>query len=163
MEVTPSRRRWSTALIRFALPALLLATLLFAPAGCRRNEPPPRSACDDLVITEDGLTREVYGPCAGEILAAMDALRPELEGAVDGDEEAERRARRAYRKVRKLIKSAGGKDLLQEWRDRRLTDLNSQLYKAYTNYWACTISPSESELREAAQHHDAARRIYDSL
>ncbi|MDP3936985.1 MAG: hypothetical protein Q8R92_02480, partial [Deltaproteobacteria bacterium] len=95
--------------LEYAIPGLLLAMALLALTACGRGEVKYKSACEGLEYTEDGLSREAYLPCAGEILAAMDALRPEIEAAINGDDEARKRARRAYRYLRKLLTMAGGK------------------------------------------------------
>ncbi len=166
--LSPECRRWSSELSRFpidryAIAGLLLAMALLALTACGRGEVKQKSACEGLEYTEDGIAREAYLPCAGEILAAMDALRPEIEAAIDGDDEARKRARRAYRYLRNLLKMAGGRNLMEEWRDRRLTDLNLAIYSAYTNYWATTIKPDPLAFQNAEQHHEDARRIYEGL
>ena len=133
-------------------------------SGCGGPSLVNKSACDTLVYKESGLTREEFLPCAGEILALMDELKPLAVEAIDeGDRESRKTARRAYRKLRKLIKKAGGKNLLEEWRDHRLTDLNEALWNAYTHYWAVTRSPNDVDFQDAERNHDEARRLYDSM
>ena len=121
-------------------------------------------ACDTLVYKEIGLAREAYLPCAGEILALMDELKPLAVTAIEeGDRESRKTARRAYRKLRKLVKKAGGKKMMEEWQDHRLNDLSQAIWKAYTYYWAVTRSPNDVDFQDAERNHDEARRLYDSL
>lgn len=135
-----------------------------ALSGCGSPRLINKSACDTLVQKESGLTREEYLPCAGEIIALMDKLKPlAVEAIAEGDRESRKTARRAYRKLRKLVKKAGGKNLLKEWQDHKLSDLNQAIWKAYTHYWAVTRSPNDVDFQDAEWNHDEARRIYDSL
>jgi len=133
-------------------------------SGCGGPSLINKSACDTLVYKEFGFTREEYLPCAGEILALMDELKPlAVEAIKEGDRESRKTARRAYRKLRKLVKKAGGKKMMEEWRDHRLNDLSMAIWEAYTHYWSVTRSPNDVDFQDAERHHDEARRLYDSL
>ena len=126
--VTPVR-----ALLRFAAMALLpVAT------GCTAFAGPP-SACDGLVYEQSGLTRKQYLPCAGEMIAKLDVLDGQVDSMLDGEEASRAEALASVRDLRKLLDKAGGQDLLERWDDRSLTNLNVDIWNAFTSHEACMM------------------------
>jgi len=59
-------------------PALLLSVILLLSCGGPLGKKGP---CDGLVYKEYGLSRTEYLPCAGEMIATMDRMRPEIKAS----------------------------------------------------------------------------------
>ena len=139
---------------------LLMFILSLAIAGCT---PPRKTECDGLVYKAEGLTRAEYLPCAGAMIRVLDRLRPDLEATVQGDKAADSKARDEYQELRTLIRSAGGRNLIEQWRDEELTRLNVRIWNAYTSYGAVVLLPNATDLRGAEASHDEAKSIYGGL
>ncbi len=75
-----------------------------------------------------------YLPCAGEMIAALDALAPQATAALGGDAQARSDGQSTLRRVHGLMRAAGGRKLLDRWSDRPLTDLNLHISNAVTKY-----------------------------
>lgn len=135
---------------------------VFLIAACP-GENGTTSACDDLEYSSVGLTREEYIPCVGEIMMVMDELRAQLEESFAGEKEAHSRARRTYRKLKVLIKKAGGRNLVEGWEDSHLNELNINLMNAYSSYGAAILARTRSDFENARRSHDEARMNYDVL
>jgi hypothetical protein len=101
------------------------------------------TACDGLVYKESGLTRAEYLPCAGEMVAILDRLAPQIDAMLSGDEKALAEARVSVRELRSLLKKAGGRDLLERWDDRALTSLNLDIWNAFNHHEACMMVASQ--------------------
>src|SRR5947199_8579047 len=84
-----------------------------------------KTACDGLVYKEFGLTRAEYLPCAGEMIAKLDRLGPEVDAMLSGNNNARGEARETLRDLERLFKKAGGRRNMSfvEWRDSGLTSL----------------------------------------
>ena len=155
-------------------------TLCFVPlivAACA-SDVPSDSGCLNLVYKEQGLTRSEYLPCAGEIVAALDELERQSEAAHGGDRQARSEGRATLARVKALMRAAGGRNLLERWQDRALTDLNLKINNAVTHYEAFYMSrileepnqfaaqtreAAQVELRAAVRRHEEARGYYRRL
>lgn len=122
-----------------------------------------KTSCDGLVYKAEGLTRAEYLPCAGEMIGALDRLRPDLEAVVQGDKGARSKARNEYDNFRSLLRSAGGRNLVERWADEDLNRLNLRIWNASTSYDAVLLYPNPTDLRAAEDSHDEAKNIYNSL
>ena len=98
------------------------------------------SACERLPpYDKSGLGRWQYLPCAGEMMATLDRLAPQIESMLSGKESAKYDARDSVRELRGLLKTAGGRKLLERWNDRALMDLNVDIWNTYTHHEACLM------------------------
>src|SRR6267154_2899547 len=64
---------------------MLLSIPLSVACGVVAGEKTP---CDGLVYKKFGLTRAEYLPCAGEMLATLERLRPQVDAMLAGDKQA---------------------------------------------------------------------------
>lgn len=157
--------------------ALTLCLLPVIAAACR-SDVPSESRCRNLVYTDQGLSRLEYLPCAGEIVGALDELGQQSEAASRGDRQARSDGRATLGRVNALMKAAGGRNLLERWQDRRLTDLNLRISNAVARYEAFYMvrileEPNQfaaqsrqaaaAELGAAMRNYDEARRHYRRL
>ena len=164
-----SQRSWH-ALTLCLLPLFL--PLVFAACA---SDVPSDSGCRNLVYKEQGLSRAAYLPCAGEIVAAMDELGRQSEAAYRGDRQARSDGRATLARVNALMKAAGGRNLLERWQDRALTNLNVTISNAVTHYEAFymvriveepnqfaaqTRAAAQAELSAAVRRHQEARSYY---
>ena len=137
-------------------------------------------ACDGLVYKDSGLTRAEYLPCAGEMIATLDWLAPQIENMLTGDENARTAAQSTVRELRGLMKKAGWRDMLERWDDRALTSLNSDIWNAFNHHEACMMvagqlfsrgpvadekmrEPARSECRAYRSSYQDASRAYRRL
>jgi len=98
------------------------------------------SACEGLPsYDKSGLTRKQYLPCAGEMVATLDRLAPQIESMLKGDESARSEARASVRELRGLLKQAGGMKLLERWNDGALMDLNVDIWNTTTHLDTCML------------------------
>ena len=104
-----------------------------------------KAPCDGLVYKEFGLTREEYLPCAGEMIATLDRLNPQIDAMLSGDKGARGEALTTLHQLERLMKKAGGRNMDSDWDDRGLTSLNRKILNAYGPYWACLTYGSLGE------------------
>lgn len=136
------------------------------------------SACRDLVYTDAGVSRKDYLPCAGEMVAALDELAPQTQAALRGDQKARSDGQVTLRRLQALMHAAGGRKLLERWKDTTLTDLNLDISNAVTKYQAfymirivdppqpyaaTTREAAEAELTGATRRYEEARSLYRRL
>ena len=155
--------------------ALCLTSVFAAACG---SDVPSDSRCRNLVYTEQGLSRAEYLPCAGEIVAALDELQTQSRAAMKGDSQARSDGRKTLGRINALTKIAGGRNLLERWSDRALTDLNLKISNAMTHYEAFYMvrvleepdqfaaqsrQAAAAELDGAVRNTDEARRFYGRL
>jgi len=134
--------------------------------------------CDGLVYKEYGLDREEYVPCAGEMVATMDRMRPLLEAALAGDRAARSEAQGLLRDLSELMEKAGGRNTLERWQDTSLNDLNLHIWNAYNHYQTFLMLPIlspnapgsndvrgalEDEYRNGNRSHDSAKYMYEGM
>ena len=162
-------RAWRHALTLCLIPLV---------AGACSSDLPAESRCRNLVYKEEGLTRAEYLPCAEEIVTALDELGRQSEAAARGDREARSAGRATLRRVNALMTAAGGRNLLERWEDRRLTDLNLKISNAVTHFDAFYMvrileepdqfaaqsrQAAEAELSSALRNYNEARSHYRRL
>ena len=136
---------------------LVALSLLVGCSGAGSNP------CGHLVYKEGGLTREEYLPCAGQMLAAMDAIDEARAKVQKGDVGARFKMAGEYQRLSGMIRSAGGRNLLERWDDESLTRLNVSLWNAYTHYQAIMLIPNDADADAATRNKDEARSLYDEL
>ena len=120
-----------------------------------------RTACDNLVYKEEGLTRTEFLPCAAEMIVTMDKLDAHMDAVLKGNKRAEARAQ--YDELAELIKKAGGRNLVERWQDESLTRLNVRIWNAYTSYKGALFYPNDVDANAARRSKEEARAIYESL
>ena len=138
------------------------------------------SACDGLVYEKSGATRKQYLPCAGEMIATLDRLAPQIESMLKGDERARSDARASVQELRGLLRKAGGRKLMERWNDRALTNLNVDIWNTATHHDACMMvagqlfgraplgdekmrEPARSECKAYRSSYQEARSAYRRL
>lgn len=115
---------------------------------------------------------------AGEMIAALDELDPQSRAALKGDQQKRTEGRATLRRLMALMKAAAGRQLLDRWQDRALTDLNLDIHNAVTHYHTFLTMPIKQEphmfaakTREAAaaelsggtRNYQSARSLYRTL
>ena len=157
---------------------LLIAGVSFAAAPACTEVVADSSACRKLEYKNGGVERAQYLPCAAEMVAALDDLDRQTKAALDGDGQARSEGRATLRRVTALMAAAGGRQLLERWPDRHLTDLNVDISNAVSRYEAFYLvrildesSPFAKESRAAAaaeyqggnRRYEEARRLLRRL
>ncbi len=140
------------------LSVLFLSFILILLIACSGNR---RTACDNLVYKEEGLTRTEFLPCAAEMIVTMDKLDAHMDAVLKGNKRAEARAQ--YDELAELIKKAGGRNLVERWQDESLTRLNVRIWNAYTSYQGALLYPNDVDANAARRSKEEARAIYESL
>jgi hypothetical protein len=150
-----------------ALPPIFLFSLL---AGC--GNATEKSACDGLADRSLGITREEYRPCAGEIMAVLDTLGPQVEAVLEGDTAALPQARASSRRLASLVRRTGiesdytsmrpGTEV-ERWPENDLRAFNSYMYDAYFNYRTFLVDRTRERFDEGRKHHERASSLYRSL
>lgn len=155
--------------LRAAAGAALLPVLLLGQA-CVRAEATP---CDAFANRKLGVTGAEYRACAGEILAALDALEPPLRAVVQkrASRDESEAARRAYERLRLLIRRTGierdfmgdSGTIAMKWPERAVREFNSAAFHASAQYGSALGYPNEDNFGQGLQAHDDARRSYDAI
>ena len=154
---------------------LIFASALLGGCGSGLGR---KSACDGLVYKEYGLSRKEYLPCAGEMVATMDRMRPHLEATLAGDRAAPAKAQGLLQELWGLMKKAGGRNMLEQWQDTSLTSMNIDIWNAYNHYHTFLMIPAitrnapaaadvrgalEGELRNGSRAHQQAKNLYEGM
>jgi hypothetical protein len=125
------------------------------------------SACRNLEYKDGSVARAQYVPCAAEMIAVLDDLDRQTKAALDGDQQARSDGQASLRRVKSLMSAAGGRQLLERWDDRLLTDFNLDISNAVTKYQAFYMVrildessqfAKESRAAAAAEYAGATRR-----
>jgi hypothetical protein len=168
-KVAPPRRRWS------CIGCLCLSALVASACGAAVAE---TSACKNLNYADGGVARKDYLPCAGEMIAVLDELDAQSKSALRGDQKARLEGEATLGKLQALMQAAGGRNLLERWKDKALTDLNVDIHNAATKYGAFymirisdpphpyaakTREAAEAELTGATRRYEEARSLYRQL
>ena len=163
-------RRSSVLVVSICLAAALSSACAEAVADS--------SACRNLVYTDAGVSRKDYLPCAGEMIGALDELATQSKAALRGDQKARQDGEATLGRLKSLMTTAGGRKLLERWKDQALTDLNVDISNAATKYEAFymvrILEPShpysaksreaaEAELTGATRRYEEARALYRRL
>ena len=155
---------------------LTLAVTCLGTASACTDVVADSSACRSLTYVNGGVARAQYLPCAAEMIAALDDLERQTKAALDGDAQARSDGQVSLRRVRALMSAAGGRQLLERWEDRALTDLNVDISNAVTKYEAFymirvsdgqfakeTRAAADAEYQGASRRYEEARRLFRRL
>lgn len=160
-----------------ALTAALACASIAAGAACTQVVA-ESSACRKLEYKNGSVPRTQYLPCAGEMMAALDDLDRQTRAALGGDRQARSEGQATLSQVRALMSAAGGRQLLERWDDRVLTDLNVDISNAVTGYQAFYMirilddsnqfaetsrTAARTEFDKANRRYEEARRLYQRL
>lgn len=133
------------------------------------------SKCRNLAYKNGSVAREQYLPCAAEMIAALDDLDRQSKAALDGDQQARSEGQASLRRVMALMSAAGGRQLLERWDDRALTDLNVDINNAVSKYQAFYMvrilddssqfakesrAAAAAEFAGATRRYDEAKRLF---
>ncbi len=143
-----------------ALSALFPSFIAIVLTACSDSR---RTACDNLVYKEEGLTRTEFLPCAAEMISTMDKLDVHMDAILKGDKGARAEAREQYNELGVLLKKAGGRNLLERWQDESLNRLNLRIWNAYTSYQGALLIPNDVDANAAKRSKEEAKGIYESL
>ena len=157
----------------FARRRVLLSLLILPLAACARGEA-ARSACDGFADRKLGVSGREYRPCAGEILAALDAVRPPLRAVVNGKATDDERAaaKSEYRQLRALISKTGIESdyrsmqpgtVITKWPDNSVSGFNNAAFNAMVQYMAVLAHPNADNFAQGVRAHDDARRYYAGI
>ena len=162
---------WRCALVvRRSILVALAAACLASAAACAEVVA-DSSACRKLEYKNGSVERSQYLPCASEMIAALDDLDRQTKAALDGDAQARANGQATLRKVMALMSAAGGRQLLERWDDRQLTDLNVDISNAVTHYQAFYMVrildessqfAKESRAAATAEYQGATRRYEEA-
>ncbi|HET7695822.1 MAG TPA: hypothetical protein VFK57_08955 [Vicinamibacterales bacterium] len=150
----------SAAALRRTFLGIALASLA-AAAACAEVVA-DNSACRNLEYKDGSVERAKYLPCAAEMIATLEDLDRQSKAALDGDAQARAQGQAALRRLRGLVSAAGGRQLLERWPDRPLTDLNLDISNALTKYEAFyMLGPVDASSRFARESRAAATAEYE--
>jgi hypothetical protein len=152
-------------------PRLAILAFLCLGWGCGTSEP---TACDSFADRKLGITGAEYRDCAGEILAALDALEPPLRVIVSERAKDEERhaAREAYRKLRRLLRATGLEadyrsmrpgTVTMKWPQGPVSAFNHAAFDATVQYMAVLSHPNADNFGQGVRAHEHARRYYREM
>ena len=96
------------------------------------------------------------------MVAILEQLDSQVPAALKGDRQARNLVQAQTQELRALMNAAGGRKLLERWRDSALTDFNMAVNNAITHYEAFCLVPYAAQAPQAARNEaDAARRRGD--
>jgi hypothetical protein len=150
---------------------LAILLLLLVTDACATTGP---TACDGFGDRKLAISSAEYRACAGEILAALDAIEPPLRGIVsDNANDQERAAARdAYEKLRTRIRRTGIEDDYRsmrpgteiiKWPNGPVSAFNSAAFTASVQYGAVLAYPNPDNFGQGVRAHEDARRYYRGI
>ena len=157
---------------------MVLAGVCVAAASACTQVVADSSACRNLEYKDGGVERSKYLPCAGEMIAALDDLDRQTRAALEGDAQARSDGQATLHRVTALMSAAGGRQLLERWPDRALTDLNVDIHNAVTKYDAFYMvrilddssrfaresrAAATAEYQGASRRYEEAKRLFNRL
>ena len=145
----------------------LIALVLIA-CGCGQAQPTVCEGFDDRKLA---ITGAEYRPCAGEILAALDSIQPNLRAVVSEQAKGDERetARKSYGTLKTLIRQTGIENDYRsmrpasgiiKWADGNVSAFNSAAFKAMVQYMAVLAHPNKDNFDQGVRAHEEARRYY---
>ncbi len=150
--------------------AAALLPILLVVQACVKAEPTP---CDGFANRKLAVTGAEYRACAGEILAALDALERPLRAVVHerASRDEKEAARQAYARVRLLIRRTGMErdfwgdsgTIAMKWPEAAVQGFNSAVFHAATQYGSALGYPNEDNFGQGSQAHEDARRCYYAI
>lgn len=152
----------------------LVIPLVALTCGGARGE---SGACEGFADREIGIKGAKYRPCAGEIMATLDSLRPHLNAYTRGDDTARGRARPHYRRLRGLIRQIGIENDYRsleagtvgvKWPDREVQAFNRAAFQASVMYSAALAARKTDQVgagtrdnfQQGVKAHEDAKRFY---
>ena len=147
----------------------LRALALVSLAACGSGE---STACDGFAERNLAIVSSEYRPCAGEILAELDALRPLLEELVAEGTTDAAAARGHYESLEDRVDATGIMDdyrsmrpstVVVKWPETSTREFNQAAFDAMVRYQAVLAFPSEDVLGQGIRAHDQARRAYAGI
>ncbi|HET9333794.1 MAG TPA: hypothetical protein VFQ21_09450 [Gemmatimonadota bacterium] len=130
------------------------------------------TACEGFEERDLAILSTEYRPCAGEILAELDALRPLLEEIVAGETTDAGAARRHYESLEDRVDATGIMDdyrsmrpstVVVKWPETSTRTFNQAAFDAMVRYEAVLAFPSEDVLSQGIRSHDQARQAFDGM
>lgn len=148
---------------------VLLIVLAIGACG-----PAEQTACDGFADRKLAITGAEYRGCAGEILAALDAIEPNLRAivsktATNDEREADRRS---YETLRTRIRRTGIESdyrsmrpgtVIIKWPAGPVSAFNSAAFTANVQYGAVLSYPNADNLGQGVRAHEEARRFYRAM
>jgi len=150
---------------------LVLLLLLLAVGACGAAEP---TACDGFADRKLAISSAEYLGCAGEILAALDAIEPNLRAIVSKTANNDQReaARRSYETLRVRIRRTGIESdyrsmrpgtVIMKWPAGPVSAFNSAAFTAKVQYGAVLSYPNADNFGQGVRAHEDARRSYRAM
>jgi len=153
---------------------VLAAMAIAALAGCVGRGATP---CDGVGQRTSVITAKEYAPCAAAMMAALDALEPQVRAFVQGDASIRPKALETSGRLQRLLTRIGFERdewspgrRVERWPDSRLREFNSEVFLAAFAYHTALevgehvpASYNEEYLDKASMCHDAARELYADL
>ncbi|HEU4464681.1 MAG TPA: hypothetical protein VFS53_06525 [Gemmatimonadota bacterium] len=130
------------------------------------------TACDGFAERNLAIVSSEYRPCAGEILAELDALRPLLEELVAEGTTDAAEARSHYESLEDRVDATGIMDdyrsmrpstVVVKWPENSTREFNQAAFDAMVRYESVLAFPSEDVLRQGIRSHEQARQAYGAL
>jgi len=129
-------------------------------------------ACDGFADRNLGIVGTEYRPCAKEILAKLDALRPLLERRVAGEATDVTAARDHSASLAARIEATGIMDdyrsmrpstVVVKWPEASTRAFNEAAFYATVRYEAVLAFPNDDVLQQGIRAHEQAKRAYDAM
>jgi len=132
------------------------------------------TACDGFADRKLAISAAEYRGCAGEILAALDAIEPPLRVLVSNTASNDQRdaSREAYGKLKTRIRRTGIEadyrsmrpgTVIIKWPDGPVSAFNSAAFTAMVQYGAVLSYPNADNFGQGVRAHEDARRYYRAL
>ena len=168
----------SVTAFRSGLCAVALCVSAVSTVACSDTVVQANSACTNLEQKSTVAARGEFLPCAGEIIATLDALAPLSQSAMKGSKQARLDGEAVLRNVLPMLNAAGGDRLLERGSDRDLSDLRVAIHNTVAQYhafYALTVPPdyhpmagkarqeAQWELDGATRHYETARSLYREM
>lgn len=168
----------SVIAFRSGLCAVALCVAAVSTVGCSDTVVQATSACTNLEQKSTATDRGEFLPCAGEIIATLDALAPLTQAAIKGSKQARLDGEGVLRQLLPMLNAAGGDRLLERASDRDLSDLRAAIHNTVTQYrafYALTVPPdyhpmagkarqdAQWEFDGATRHYEIARGLYREM
>lgn len=145
--------------------------LLLVLGGCGLAK---STACDGFADRKLAVTASEYRACAGEIIAALDAMEPPLRAIVADKATSEERdaARRAHEELRTRIRRTGIEadyrsmrpgTVILKWPYGPVSAFNSAAFTATVQYAAVLAYPNADNFGQGVRAHEDARRHYRAI
>lgn len=153
-----------------ARAGVVLLPVFLVVQACVKAE---STRCDGFANRKLAVTGAEYQACAGEILAALDALEPPLRAVAQerASREEQEAARQAYARLRMLIRRTGMErdfmgdsgTIAMKWPEAAVQGFNRAAFHAAVQYGSALGYPNEDNFDQGSRAHDDARRYYYAI